>query len=97
MSRLLERGDVEHPFHYSTLLATFLATFCLFVLLPGAPFTAALISLAGVVTGLRRCLVPGCVRLPWQKVNLPMGQLDGLIAVTCLTLPLCVALVVLLA
>lgn len=86
--------EVVHSFHYSTMAVTLLAVFVLSILMVGAPWTAALISLACVVMGFARVRSPGRVRLPFQKTGLPVGQLDGLVAVACLALPLFVSLVI---
>lgn len=87
-------SEVVYPFHFSTFSVTLLATFGLFVLVGGAPWTTALISLVGVITGFAKALVPGRVRLPLQRVGLPVGLFDGLIAVACFALPLLVGVAV---
>jgi hypothetical protein len=70
------------------MAVTLLLTFLLSVLMVGAPWTAALMSLVGVLMGFARLRSPGSVRLPLQKVGVAVGEIDGLIAVACFALPL---------
>jgi hypothetical protein len=94
MSHASKSDEVVYSFHFSTLAMTLLVVFLLSMLMVGAPWTAALISLVGVLVGFARARSPGRVRLPFQKVGFPAGELDGLIAVACFALPLFVSVVI---
>jgi len=96
MSEAASPPAVRHLFHWTTAGVTFAAVFALFVLMPVAAVTAAFVSLLGLGFGAWHACVPGRLRLPFQRVGLPVGRVDGLLAVLAFGGPLSASALVLL-